>query len=90
MVEQLLDRLIAFGLSIPTNLVILLIVCIIMKAMGKKWSDCVRVIIIYLFAGLLLSMFGITMPNFIEIGTWIGGLFGQVVDGVSEAVTSVE
>ncbi len=30
------------------------------------------------------------MPNFIEIGTWIGGLFGQVVDGVSEAVTSVE
>ena len=36
MVEQLLDRLIAFGLSIPTNLVILLIVCIIMKAMGKK------------------------------------------------------
>ena len=28
--------------------------------------------------------------NFIEIGTWIGGLFGQVVDGVSEVVTSVE
>lgn len=83
MLEQLLDKLIAFGLSIPTNLVILLIVCVIMKAMGKKWGDCIRVIIIYLFAGLLLSMFGITMPNFIQIGQWIGGLFNKVASGVT-------
>lgn len=82
MVEALLDKLIAFGLSIPTNLVILLIICVIMKAMGKKWMDCVRLIVAYLFIGLLLSMFGITMPNFIEIGTWLGGLFNQVKESV--------
>ena len=83
MVEQLLDKLLAFGLSMPTNLVILLIACIIMKAAGKKWSDCVRVILIYLAVGLLLSMFGINMPNFIEIGNWIGKLFNKITAGVT-------
>lgn len=83
MLESLLDKLIAFGLSIPTNLVILLIVCVIMKALGKKWKDCIKVIVVYLFLGLLLSMFGITMPNFLQIGQWIGSLFNKVSDGIA-------
>ena len=83
MIKSLLDKLIAFGLSMPTNLVILAIVCVIMKAFGKKWKDCIKVIVIYLFLGLLLSMFGINMPNFLQIGQWLGGLFNQVADGVS-------
>lgn len=86
MIEQLLDNLVAFAISIPTNLIILLIICVIMLACGKKWTDCLRLIIIYLFAGLLLGIFGIRMPNFVEIGHWIAGLFGRVKDGVESAV----
>lgn len=83
MIEALVDKLIAFALSIPTNMVILAIVCVIMRLAGKKWGDCIKVILIYLFLGLLLSMFGITMPNFLEIGQWIGGLFNQVTGSLA-------
>lgn len=59
MVSTILNKLIAFGMSMPTNLI------------GKIISDCIKVIIGYLLIGLLLSFFGITMPSFLQIGRWI-------------------
>lgn len=71
MVSTILNNLIAFGMSMPTNLIILIIICLIMKVAGKTISDCIKVIIGYLLIGLLLSFFGITMPSFLQIGRWI-------------------
>ena len=71
MVSTLINNLIAFAASMPTNMVILLIICCIMKVCGKKISDCIKLILAYLFIGLLLGIFGITMPSFLEIGNWI-------------------
>lgn len=71
-VSTVLNNMIAFAVSMPTNMVILFIICLIMKvAFKKKIGDCVRVIIGYLLIGLLLGIFGITMPSFLAIGQWI-------------------
>lgn len=72
MVSTILNNLIAFAMSMPTNMIILLIICLIMKVLLKKSiGDCVRVIIGYLLIGLLLGIFGVTMPSFLDIGHWI-------------------
>ncbi len=71
-VSTLLNNLLAFAISMPTNMVILVIICLIMKvALKKKVIDCVRIVIGYLLIGLLLGIFGITMPSFLAIGQWI-------------------
>lgn len=72
MISALLQNLWDFALSIPTNLIILAIICLIMVVCFKaKIQDCVRVIVGYLLIGLLLGMFGITMPSFIKVIDWV-------------------
>lgn len=71
MVSTILNNLIAFAMSMPTNLIILLVICLIMKVLGRTIGDCIKVILGYLLIGLLLSFFGITMPSFLQIGQWI-------------------
>lgn len=74
MVSTILNNLIAFAVSMPTNMIILVIICLIMKVMGKSIMECVKVIIGYLLIGLLLGIFGITMPSFLQIGQWFAGV----------------
>ena len=71
MISTILNNLIAFGMSMPTNLIILVSICLIMKVIGKTIIDCIKMILGYLLIGLLLSLFGITMPSFLQIGQWI-------------------
>ena len=72
MVSTILNNLIAFAVSMPTNMVILVIICLIMKFLFKKSiKDCIRVVIGYILIGFLLGLFGITMPSFLAIGQWI-------------------
>lgn len=72
MISTILNNLYAFALSMPTNMIILFIICLIMKVVFKRTiGDCIKVIIGYLLIGVLLSLFGITMPSFLTIGTWI-------------------
>lgn len=72
MISTILNNLYAFALSMPTNMIILFIICLIMKVIFRRTiRDCVKVIIGYLLIGVLLSLFGITMPSFLTIGTWI-------------------
>lgn len=72
MISALLENLYAFALSIPINMLILAIICLIMVIGFKKSvKDCVKVIICYLLLGLLLAIFGITMPKFTTAFEWI-------------------
>ena len=74
--SALVSNLIAFAVSMPTNMVILFIICLIMKCLFKKTiSDCLRVVFGYLLIGLLLGIFGITMPSFLAIGQWFVSTF---------------
>lgn len=71
MVSTLLNNLVAFAMSMPTNMIILIIICLIMKVAGRTITDCIKLIVGYLLIGLLLGIFGVTMPNFLQIGNWI-------------------
>jgi hypothetical protein len=83
MISTILANLWAFALSMPTNMIILLIICIIMKVVFKyKVKDCLFVIIGYLAIGLLLALFGITMPSFLTIGRWLGNLIKSIFGSV--------
>ena len=74
MISTIVTNLAAFAMSMPTNMIILIIICLIMKVLGKTAIDCVKLILGYLLIGLLLAMVGITMPDFLTISTWFVNL----------------
>jgi len=82
MISTILENLWAFAISMPTNMVILIIICVIMKLCKAKIRDCVAVILGYLFIGLLLAMFGITMPSFLVIGRWLADLVKSIFEDI--------
>lgn len=75
MVQTLIANMIEFGKSMPTNLLVIVIICLIMKfGLRKSTKDCIKIVLVYLLAGVLLGMVGICMPDFITIFNWIKGL----------------
>lgn len=83
MIQTLLANLWQFALSMPTNIIILVLICAVMMLSKKfKFRDCVKVIVAYLAIGLLLGIFGITMPSFISIGKWLVNLVKTIFEGV--------
>ena len=75
MVSTVLNNLLAFAASMPTNMVILVLICLILHFLfGYSIKSCIKVIIGYLLIGLLLGLFGITMPSFLAIGQYIAGM----------------
>lgn len=83
MITTILQNLWQFAISMPTNLIIILIICIIMKVcFKKKTKDCVYFVLGYLAIGLLLGIFGITMPSFLSIGRWIANGIKTVFQGI--------
>lgn len=83
MISTILTNLYNFALSMPTNMIILLIICLIMKFVFKRTiGDCVRVILGYLLIGLLLGIFGINMPSLLTIGQWIVNVVKTFISNV--------
>lgn len=75
MVNTIVANMVAFLKSTPTNVVILVIICLIMKfGLKKSWKDCGKVILVYALVGVLLGIFGICMPDFLTIGNWIADI----------------
>lgn len=72
-------NMVAFGKSMPTNMVILVIILLIMKlAFKKKTSACIKVVLAYLLIGVLLGIFGIHMPDFLTIGRVVADFFKSI------------
>lgn len=72
MLSGLLENMKNLALSMPTNMVILLVICLLLKIFAKyKWTDCIKVIVGYLLLCVILSFFGLTMPSFITIFNWV-------------------
>ena len=72
MLSTILENIKDFALSMPTNMIILFVVCLLLRVCFKKpIGFCVRVIIGYLLIGFLLGCFGFNMPNIITVGKWI-------------------
>lgn len=79
MIQTILANMVAFAKSMPTNMLIIVIICLIMKvALKKSVKDCLRVVVGYLLIGVLLGVFGIVMPDFLTIGTWIANVIKSI------------
>ena len=73
MISTVLNNLLAFAASMPTNMVILVLICIIMYFLfGSSIKSCLKVVVGYIIIGFLLGLCGITMPSFLAIGQAIG------------------
>ena len=80
MLSTIVANMVAFGKSMPTNMIIILIIVLIMKfVFKKKTMECVKVVIGYLLIGVLLGIFGICMPDFLTIGQWIANLIKSIL-----------
>lgn len=80
MLSTIVANMVAFGKSMPTNMIILLIIVLIMKfVFKKKTMECVKVVIGYLLIGVLLGIFGICMPDFLTIGQWIANVIKSIL-----------
>jgi len=79
MISSILYNMQNLAMSMPTNIIILVIICILLKFfMQYTIKDCIKVIIGYLLLAVLLSFFGITMPSFITIGRYIKAIALQI------------
>jgi len=72
MISKVLDNLYNYVVSIPTNMVILLLVCLFMVLVLKKSiGTCIRLVIGYFIIAFLLGLFGINMPSIVACWNWI-------------------
>lgn len=68
MLQTILANMLAFWKSMPTNAIIIVIICLIMKLGFKKSiKDCLKLAAVYMLVGVLLGMVGICMPDFLSI-----------------------
>lgn len=72
MLSNIVNNMYQLLLSMPVNIAILVVICILLKIFAKyTLKDCIKVIIGYLLVCVLLGFFGITMPSFITVFKWI-------------------
>lgn len=72
MLSNIVNNMYQLLLSMPVNIAILVVICILLKIFAKyTFKDCIKVIIGYLLVCVLLGFFGITMPSFITVFKWI-------------------
>lgn len=72
MISGLLDKMYNLLLSMPINLAILVVICVLFMIFAKYTiKDCLKIIIGYMLIVILLSFFGITLPSFITVFNWI-------------------
>lgn len=85
MITQLVNNLVAFILSVPINLVIIGVVCLVLKIIGKSFKTIIRVFAGYFLICFALSILGLSLPSipalilwlkevFISLGLWLKGL----------------
>lgn len=83
MVSSFLDKLYNLALSMPTNIVILVVICLLLVLFAKyTLKDCLKVVIGYLLICFILSMFGITMPTFVQIFNWIKAVCIKIYEAI--------
>ena len=85
MITSVLSNLMDFVLSVPINLVIIGIVCLIMKIAGKTIKTIIKVFVGYFIICFILALLGLSLPSIpaliiwiknvaISLGTWLKGL----------------
>jgi len=85
MITTLLSNLMDFVLSVPINLVIIGIICLILKIAGKTIKTIIKVFVGYFIICFILAVLGLSLPSIpalviwlkniiISIGAWLSSL----------------
>ena len=75
MITQILNNLVNFVLSVPINLVIIGVVCLILKLTGKSFKSIIRVFVGYFLICLVLSILGLSLPSIPALIIWLKEVF---------------
>lgn len=72
MLSTVLENLKNYALAIPTNLVIIGVVCLFMVIVLKKSvGTCLRLVAGYFIIAFLLGLFGLNMPSIVTCWNWL-------------------
>lgn len=85
MITSFLNNLIAFIASVPINLIIIGVVCLILKMMGRPFSTIVRAFTGYFLLCFLFSLFGLTMPSIPAIFNWCKDVLFMIINYLKAA-----
>ena len=71
MITTFANNFMAFILSVPINLIIIGIVCLILKIAGKTAKTVLKVFFGYFLICFLLSLLGLSLPSIPAIFNWL-------------------
>lgn len=71
MLADLGKNLLAFIASVPINLVIILVICIVLKLFGVRIVDLIKIVIAYFVICFILSLLGLSLPSIPALLKWI-------------------
>ena len=78
MLADLGKNLLAFIASVPINLVIILVICIVLKLFGVRIVDLIKIVIAYFIIFLILSLLGLSLPSIPALLKWIKDVVVQI------------
>lgn len=78
MLADLGKNLLAFIASVPINLIIILVICIVLKLFGVRIIDLIKIVIAYFVICLILSLLGLSLPSIPALLKWIKDVVVQI------------
>ena len=70
--ELFLSRMMAFMLSVPINLIIIGVICLLLKFIGKLTvKDILKAFVGYFLICFIFALFGLTLPSIPAIANYI-------------------
>lgn len=72
------NNLLAFIASVPINLIIILIICIVLKLFGVRFIDLLKIVAAYFIICLILSLLGLSLPSIPALLKWIKDVVVQI------------
>lgn len=83
MIQDVLSRLLEFVASVPINLVIVGVICLVLLMFRTAFSIVWRVAVSYLLLCFIFSLLGWSMPSIPQIIVWCKTMFLQIWNWVN-------
>lgn len=68
--ESILQNLYNWVMAVPTNLIIIVVIALALKILGKSLKAVIELIVCYFLICFILGLFGITLPPLQDIVVW--------------------
>lgn len=69
--ENILQNLYNWVMAVPTNLIIIVVIALALKILGKSLKAVIELIVCYFLICFILGFFGITLPPLQDIVVWV-------------------